>query len=443
MEAFPSYGLQALERLSRAGYQAWLVGGCVRDALRGVAPHDCDVATDALPHQVHQVFAGERVADTGVRHGTLTVVLEGEGVEITTFRREGDYSDHRHPDTVAFTTVLEEDLARRDFTMNAMAWRPGELADPFGGQRDMAAGLIRCVGDPRRRFREDALRILRGVRFAAVLGYGLEEETARAVKEQAELLDWVSRERVYGELKRLVCGDWAEKALLDFPHVITQVVEELRPAVGFDQRTPYHRYDVYTHIAKVVQKVPPKPALRLAALLHDVGKPATFTLDERGVGHFHGHNKAGAILADQALRRLRADNATREHVVTLVGRHGLRLPVEERVVRRWLSRLGPELFFDLMTLDRADNLSKAPDVVNLGEDHWRDLDAMARSILARQECLSVKDLEVDGRDALAMGLEGREIGQALKWLLDAVVERHLPNRREELLEALAGWKDRS
>lgn len=427
--------LAVLDALEGAGFQAVLVGGCVRDALRGAAPRDYDAATAARPEALRRVFAGWKTADTGVRHGTLTVFSGGLGVEVTSFRAEGPYSDHRRPDGVRFTRSLAEDLGRRDFTVNAMAWGRGGLTDLFGGREDLAAGVIRCVGSPARRFQEDALRLLRGLRLAAQLEFKLHPDTAAALEESLSLLDWVSRERVTQELSRLVCAPGARRVLLDFPGAAVQIFPELAPAVGFDQRSPYHCFDVYTHCVRAMGAVPPRLTLRLAALLHDIGKPAVFAPDGQGVGHFPGHAKAGAELAGAALRRLRLDGASRERTVALIARHGMRLPLQERTVRRWLFRLGPELFFDLMELDRADNAAKRPGMAPPAE-HWTRLDALARRILAQSPCLTLKDLAVDGHDALAAGLEGPAVGRALNALLEAAAEGRLPNRREDLLREL-------
>ena len=427
--------LAVLDALEGAGFQAVLVGGCVRDALRGAVPRDYDAATSARPEEMRQVFAGWKTADAGFRHGTLTVFSGGLGVEVTSFRAEGPYSDRRRPDGVRFTRSLEADLGRRDFTVNAMAWGRGGLTDRFGGREDLAAGVIRCVGCPALRFQEDALRLLRGLRLAAQLEFSLHPDTAAALRDSLPLLDWVSRERVFQELSRLVCAPGARQVLLDFPQAAVRIFPELAPAVGFDQRSPYHCFDVYTHCVRAMGAVSPRLTLRLAALLHDAGKPAVFAPDAQGVGHFPGHAKAGAELALAALGRLRADAASRDRTAALIARHGMRLPVQERVVRRWLSRLGPELFFDLMELDRADNAAKRPEMA-LPTEHWLALDALARQILARAPCLTLRDLEVDGRDALAAGLRGPAVGRALAALLEAVVEERLPNRREILLREL-------
>ena len=432
--------LAVLERLERAGFRAVLVGGCVRDRLLGLSSHDYDVAASALPEQVEAACADLPCVETGIRHGTVTVLSGGLPVEVTTFRREGGYSDHRRPDRVEFTQSLEEDLARRDFTVNAMAWeRNGRVTDPFGGRADLEQRLVRCVGEPGRRFEEDALRVLRGLRLAAQLGFSLHPDTAAALRRHIPQLSLVARERIWAELVRLLCSPGAGKILLDFPEAAVQAVPELGPCVGFDQRNPHHLWDVYTHSVKTLEGVPPSPALRLAALLHDAGKPACFTLDGAGVGHFYGHAQKSAALARAALERLRAPGGVRDRAVSLVERHHLPVEASEKWAGRWLSRLGPDLFFDLLALKRADALACAPD----GGGGLAALDgaqALARALLERSPCLTLKDLAVNGRDALAAGLEGPEIGRALKKLLEQAAEGTLPNDRAVLLQALARLK---
>lgn len=302
--------LEILDALEQAGHQAVLVGGCVRDALLGLKPHDYDAAVSAPPEEILAACRSKfKCIPTGLAHGTVTVVHGGLPVEVTAFRKEGTYSDHRHPDRVAYTSRLEEDLARRDFTVNAMAWGRSGLTDPFGGQADLAAGVIRCVGEPDRRFQEDALRVLRGLRLAAQLDFRLEGETAAAIRRNTPLLSYVAWERIQAEFLRLLCCPGAERILLGFPETVCQIVPELTPAVGFDQKNPHHCYDVYTHSVKALGRVRPEPALRLAALLHDAGKPACFSLDEQGVGHFYGHEGESARLAEQAAARLQIGRA--------------------------------------------------------------------------------------------------------------------------------------
>lgn len=431
--------LTVLDMLDHAGYESALVGGCVRDFLLGVQPQDYDAATAATPEEMLELFEGWKVVETGRKHGTLTIVSDGLPVEVTTFRNEGAYTDHRHPDGVCFTTSLEEDLARRDFTVNAMAWNKNGLTDLFGGREDLQKKILRCVGDPAKRFEEDALRILRGLRFSAQLGFDLESATLIAMQERLHLLDEVSRERVTEEFLKLICAPGAARVLMEYPEAVGRIIPELVPAMGFEQHTPYHCYDVYTHSIRVMGNTPPERKMRLAGLLHDVGKPPTFSPDENGVGHFPNHAKVGAEIADQALRRMRLDTATREQVTTLISRHGMRLPAEEKVVKRWLSRLGPELFYDLMELDQADNRAKRPEMV-ADSRHWSELYYLMQKVLEEGTCLSLKDLAVNGRDALEAGLKGPAIGKALDALLEDVVEGRLENDRVLLLEKMKEYR---
>ena len=318
----PAPALEALERLERAGHAAYLVGGCVRDSLLGRVPGDWDITSSALPEQTEAVFAGERIIETGLKHGTVTVLLGGLPLEITTFRTESGYADHRHPDTVVFTPSLEEDLARRDFTVNAMAWSPARgLVDPFGGRADLERGLIRCVGDPKQRFDEDALRILRALRFAAQLDFAIDPATAAAALALRQSLELVSRERLAVELTKLLCGPAVRRIVTEYWPILALPLPELAPMAGLDQRSPYHCYDVLEHSAAAAEAVPPDKILRWAALLHDAGKPACFTLDEQGRGHFFGHAKPGAELARAALTRLRFDKDTVRRVAALVELH--------------------------------------------------------------------------------------------------------------------------
>lgn len=427
--------LAVVERLNDAGHLTALVGGCVRDSLLSIPPHDYDAATAALPTQVKAVFPDLPCIETGLKHGTVTVLSGGLPVEVTTFRKEGSYTDHRRPDRVEFTGDLAQDLARRDFTINAMAWGPQGLVDLYGGRTDLERKVIRCVGDPDRRFEEDALRPLRGLRFAAQLCFSLDPDTGTAIRRHLYQLSHVAWERICTESIRLLCSPGAAQVLLDYPEMTCQILPELAPSVGFDQRNPHHRYDVYTHSVKTLEAVSPSPVLRLAALLHDVGKPASFTLDEAGTGHFYGHAKLSAQLAAGALERLRLDRSTRERVLALVERHDLPVDPTRQWVGRWLSRLGPDTFFQLMALKRADGAAcgvpqdgRLPVIAQA--------EALARQLLEERSCLSLKDLPVDGRDAIAAGLTGPAIGRALRELLDRVAAGELEAQRGCLLAEL-------
>ena len=434
----PLQAALALRMLEQAGFEAYVVGGAVRDALRGCGrAEDWDITTSALPQQTEQVFSGFRLIETGLRHGTVTVLLDGVPLEITTYRVDGDYTDHRRPDAVRFTPSLAEDLARRDFTMNALAYNPRcGLVDLHGGAADLAAGVVRCVGLPQRRFQEDALRILRALRFAAVFDLQLEPETAAALRACRALLRDIAAERVSTELTKLMCGPAAAHILRDYGAVIAVVIPELAAMFGFQQHNPHHDRDVWAHTLAVVQASRPEPLARWAALLHDVGKPDCFSMGADGVGHFYGHAARSAELAEGILARLRFDSARRSAIVRLVQAHDQPVVPEERAVKRLLNRFGPELTLELLALHRADTAGQSA----LCQDRravYDQAEALARALIAQQACFSLRDLAVNGRDMLALGLQGREIGTALSRCLDAVMDGVVPNERTALLE-LAG-----
>ena len=430
----PAYVGDCIEALEGAGFAAYAVGGCVRDALLGRTPHDFDLCTDARPEQTRAVFSGRPLVLAGEKHGTVGVVTPEGVVEITTFRQEGGYGDNRRPDWVDFITDLREDLARRDFTVNAMAYSPARgLADPFGGRQDLEKKILRAVGDPDTRFREDSLRILRGVRFCAAYGLTPDAETEAAMLSQAHLMEHLARERVFEELNKLL-PDINAPQLLRFAPVLAAVIPELGPMIGFDQHSPHHAYDLYTHVAHVVEAVPGEPVLRWAALLHDIGKVPTFTRDENGRGHFYGHAQAGEDMAEQVLRRLKAPTALREQVKQLIGLHMTRLEPEKKRLRRMLNRLGTDTVLRLLDLQEADMGSKGTGTAEkMGQ--FAPVRELLAEILAEDSCLSLKDLAVNGSDLMALGYSGREIGRELDRLLELVLEETLPNTREALLAA--------
>ncbi len=428
---------EALDRLNRAGFEAYAVGGCVRDLLRGVSPHDWDIATSALPQETQRVFDTQRVIETGLPHGTLTVLLDGLSLEITTFREDGTYSDGRHPDRVTFTRSLAGDLGRRDFTVNAMAYHPQTgLVDPFGGQQDLQRRVIRCVGDPAARFSEDALRLLRALRFASTLEFAIEPATADALSRLRHHLAVVSVERVAAELTRLLCGKGVQEVLLRYPQVICTALPELAPTVGFDQRNPHHLYDVYTHTAHAVGAVAPDPVLRWTMLLHDSGKPMRFTVDEQGVGHFKGHQAVSEAIAYDLLKRLRLDNATIERVCTLIRWHDVQLEDSDACVKRWLNRLGPDGFAQLLQVKAADNAAQNPDDLPSRLEALRALRERADRILAERACFSQKDLAVNGDDLQSLGIPaGPRLGLLLRELLELVIDGRCENEKKALLQA--------
>ena len=435
MAKIPEFVKNLLCTLESAGHQAWCVGGCVRDLRLGRTPVDWDVTSSALPEETMALF-GERAVPTGLKHGTVTVRTEDQPVEVTTFRKDGAYRDHRRPETVTFTDSLEEDLRRRDFTVNAMALDlRGTFRDPFGGLGDLERGILRCVGEPERRFHEDALRILRGLRFSACLGFVLEEKTASAIREKKELLRDIAPERVWAELSRLLTGRWADEVLRAYPEVVGVFWPELLPMIGFDQRTRHHCYDVWEHTLHALAAVEPDVVLRCTMLLHDVGKPGTFTLDARGHGHFKGHPARSAALTEDMLRRLRVDNATRETVVRLVEWHDRNIPRTDQGLRRALRDLGEADLRRLLAVKRADNQAQAHQDL-LGEIDKSE--AILDRLLAEGACVSLGQLAVRGGDLAALGLRGPAIGRMLDLLLDRVVDGDVPNEREILLKTAAG-----
>ncbi len=429
----PSAVRTALERLNDAGFEAYCVGGCVRDYIMGVVPHDFDITTSASPDQTSECFKDCRVIETGIKHGTVTVIVENEMLEITTFRTDGTYSDGRHPDSVTFTKSLEEDLARRDFTMNAIAYNPATgIVDPFGGREDIEKRTVRCVGEPERRFSEDALRILRALRFSSVLGFEIEKETKDAIYEKAPTLEKISNERIYAELTKLLCGQDAERILTDFRDVFALIIPPLGACFDFEHKSKYHKYDVYTHIVKTVAYCERTPVLRLAALFHDIEKPASFTVDENGVGHCYGHQERSAETAKKILRSLHADNKTIQTVENLIIWHDTHVSPDLMCIKKLISRTSFEFARLLFKLKRADILAHADDYTMTdridGAEKTTDL------LEKENACLFVKDLKISGKDLTDMGMSGKKVGKTLEKLLNMVIEEKIPNDREILLE---------
>ena len=517
---------KAIGLLESAGFEAWVVGGAVRDAMAAEmarasmqakqgnpaadgkeqatgeqhqeqpAPQDWDLTTNALPEQMQAVFASERVIETGLKHGTLTVLMDGLPLEITTYRLDGTYTDNRRPDSVQFTGRLEEDLARRDFTVNAMAYHPVRgLCDPYGGAEDLAAGIIRCVGEPGkegepvRRFSEDALRILRALRFAAVRGMQIEPETKAAVFSEKDRLLNISAERIREELDKLLHGDYCADILIDYAEVIAVVIPEMRACIGFDQHTAYHKYNVWDHCAHAAENARMSMAtatalqeaaieevkaevrnnevhsseaasaeaknaevhdaavqmrwissvrqgiscLKWAAMLHDIEKPACFFQTDDGNGHFYGHSEKSAETADRILERLKFDNARREKILMLIANHDRQFVLDVKPVKRAIRKFGKQDLLLLMDLYSADVSAQS----ELAFDRLRGHDIMRAAVMQLSKepeaAFSRKDLAVNGRDMMALGYEGEAIGDILESLLDAVIEESLPNEREALL----------
>ena len=435
--AIAPHALFVLEILQNAGFAAHVVGGCVRDSMLGGSPHDWDVTTNARPDELLQCFAGMRVLPTGFRHGTLTVLVEAKPVEVTTYRIDGAYSDNRRPDSVSFTDDLTEDLARRDFTINAMAYAPHTgLCDPFGGLDDLRARRIICVGDAGTRFHEDALRILRAARFASVLGFSVESDTHSAMLQNCALLEHIAAERIFSELVRTLTGEGIRQVLTGCAPLFVQIIPELAPCIGFAQQTPYHHLDVWEHTALAVHHAPQQPVPRLTMLLHDIAKPACFFKDERGIGHFYGHEQKGADMARQILQRLRCDSATLEAVGCLVLHHREPVLVQRKHLLRMLARLGEPMLRQLIHVQRADCMAKAPQQHPQKLEQLAAAQALLEKLLAEHACFSLRDLAVNGNDLLELGIpQGKRLGESLHALLEQVIDGQLPNEREALLAA--------
>lgn len=438
MFVLPSQVEFALNKLNQAGYEAFIVGGCVRDIMRGEVPADYDITTSAEPEQTKAVFSGERIIETGLKHGTVTLLKEGMPLEITTYRIDGDYTDNRRPNSVKFTKTLTEDLARRDFTVNAMAYSPKTgITDAFGGEDDLKSGIIRSVGDADRRFNEDALRIMRALRFSSVLGFEIEEKTRKSIFINKNLLKNISAERIQVELVKLLSGKNARRVILEYYEVLEVILPEISGMKGFDQKNRWHIYDILNHTALAVEKSPATTVLRLTALLHDCGKVDSFSIDENGIGHFYGHPEVSYKKAKSALARLKFDNATTSEVLPLIKYHDIPIEPTKPAVKKALNLLGPDLFFNLMDIKRADNLAQN---IELTKDVLKtidDIENIAKEIIKNNECFSLKTLAVKGNDLINIGIPaGRELGEHLEFLLDAVISERVKNERDALLKLL-------
>lgn len=434
----PRFALSALEALEAFGYEAWIVGGFVRDALLGRPSNDIDIACDAHWAQAKTAFeaAGFVTHETGTKHGTITVIVEGEAIEVTTYRADGSYADGRHPKDVTYISSIEGDLARRDFTINALAYHPRRgLVDVYGGLDDLRQGLIRTVGIADKRFSEDALRILRGCRFMSQLGFRIESDTLSAMKSHKCLLRRVSQERVTHEIEGLLLGDHAHDALMESIDVISFVMPELLAMKNCEQRTPYHIYDVWEHTAWVVQHTPPHRLERWAALLHDCGKPAASFIGPDGVGHFYGHAFVSVELGKNLLERFLIAPSLRDRILTLVKCHDDVIEAKPRAVKRALARLGgdAELFAALCNIKRADAMSQAPECIGRVE-LANDLEQVLHEVLEQDQVFSLKQLAIKGGDILSLGVEpGPVVGDTLAACLDAVIDERIPNDRERLI----------
>lgn len=440
----PAGAIQIIRELKKNGHKAYLVGGCVRDLLMGREPHDWDICTSALPDQMKECFGRYKVVETGLKHGTLTVVLDDQAYEVTTFRVDGAYSDGRHPDKVSFTSDLDEDLARRDFTINAIAMNEeGFTYDPYNGIRDINHMLINCVGNPIERFNEDGLRIMRALRFSSTLDYRISYVTARAMHQCRDNLRNVSAERIVSELKKSLTGLTPGLDIKDFHDILSVFWPEIEVCVGFDQKNIHHNFDVWSHICHAIDYADTDDVIvRLALLLHDIGKPKCFTVDEQGRGHFYGHPPICAAMADDMLRRLKFDNVTREAVVQLVEYHDATIVPTAKCVCRWLNKIGEEQFKRLLSVKIGDILAHNPDTIgDRADDIYRAREVL-KEVLSKQQCFSFKDLAVNGKDVVDAGVpQGPEVGKILREILDRVIDGELSNERTLLIGAIIHIKE--
>ena len=432
--SIPKNGRFIIERLKAGGYPCCAVGGCVRDALLGREPHDWDFTTPALPDEIERIFSDCRLVTLGKKYGTIAVILDGEQYEITTYRVDGGYSDSRHPDEVAFTASLEDDLSRRDFTVNAMAYNDEDgLIDPFDGRTDLEYGVIRCVGDPVQRFTEDALRILRALRFASVLGFSIEQRTSDAVLTERARLSTVAPERISAELLKLLCGDKVDFVLRRYRLVIAVFIPQLQGTFDYEQNNIHHNRDVYRHTVASVKNIEPDPLLRTVMLYHDIAKPVACVTDKNGVSHYKNHPRYGAAIARFSLEQLRMPSAFIDEVCTLVLYHDLRLKPETAEIKRWLNRLGADAMRKLYKIRVADTLAQSMYMRKEKLENLEAVRAETERIIASGECYNLKMLAVNGSDLIHLGVgTGKRIGEILDALLEKVITGELPNEKEAL-----------
>ncbi len=432
MFKIPVYITEILKRIEASGYEAFLVGGCVRDYIMGKKPDDYDIASSAHPDEIKAIFSDFKTIDTGIKHGTVSIFFEGNVTEITTFRIDGKYKDSRRPESIAFTNSIEEDLKRRDFAVNAMAMDlRGNITDPFGGQEDIKRKVIRAVGNAQKRFEEDALRILRGVRFASVLDFEIEKETAVQIHLLRERLKNISSERIKTEFVKLLCGKNVVNALREYSDVISVFIPEVALCIGFQQHSRYHKYDVYEHIIHAVEEVPNDDYItRTAMFFHDIAKPECFTMDERG-GHFKGHAAKSSEYARAIMKRLRFSRKEINTVSNLVFYHRNRF-ISRKEIKEVLADLGEKNFMRLMDIQRADSLSKN-DFCIKETDHIDSIRNQAKEILKYNECISIDQMDINGSQLADIGFNGKEIGKVLRQLLELIIEEKLENNRENLI----------
>lgn len=436
MEIFiPENVNRILNTLEKNGYEAYIVGGCVRDSILGKDPRDYDVTTSATPEEVKACLDGFNVIETGLKHGTVTVVSGDDYVEVTTFRVDGQYLDHRRPQSVEYAMNLAEDLSRRDFTINAMAYNAKiGIVDNYGGQKDLFRQIIRSVGNPCIRFDEDALRIIRALRFASELGFGIDTPTADAIHEMKNMLLNISAERVAKEFELLIMGSAPANILVSFSDVFCTLFPEISPCVGFDQKSRYHIYDVWKHTAVAVENSAADRDVRLALFFHDIAKPKCCVFDEEGSGHFPGHEQESAEMAEKIMRRMNFPSDTIKCVTQLIKFHYVTPLDDEKVVKKLLAAIGPQYFFKLIELMKSDSRAKQ----SMCFERVQILEAMgakAERILDNKECISISRLDIKGTDIAALGAQGSRIGKVLDELLSMHIDGKVRNEKNELIAA--------
>lgn len=434
----PRHAQWIIHELNDMGYNAYVVGGCVRDSLLGKHPKDWDICTNAKPEAIIDIFRSRKVEviETGLQHGTVTLHFITDDYEVTTFRVDGEYTDGRHPDSVEFIDDITEDLGRRDFTINAMAYNDDVgLIDPYGGFKDLQMKLIRCVGDPDKRFQEDSLRILRAMRFASTYGFQIVSKTSSAMDRNRSLLRNISSERIRDELCRMLYGENILHVLLDYCDIIAEIIPELGECIGFEQNNPYHKYDVYEHIIHAVSEYKGGDiSIKVALLLHDIGKPDSYVTDERGRGHFYGHPAVSRELAKHILERLKFDNKTRDEILELVLYHDVEIKASRKVARRLLNKIGADRVKQLIVVKRADILSHSDKAHENRLETLYEFASIVNDIIAENECFAIKDLAVNGHDICALGVFGPMVGRVLNHLLDKVIDETLENDHESLID---------
>ena len=431
----PAQAAKVIQTLEQHGFEAYIVGGCVRDSILGRTPGDWDITTSASPQEVKEIF--DHTVDTGIEHGTVTVLMNHEPYEVTTYRVDGKYEDHRRPNEVHFTKSLREDLLRRDFTINAMAYNDSEgIIDMYDGMTDLKNQTIRCVGEAKKRFDEDALRILRALRFQAQLGFQIEEKTEEAIKNQAKFLKDISAERIQVELEKLITSAHPEVLVNAYKLGVTKIIfPEFDIMMETPQNNPHHCYSVGEHTLHALMEIQADKVARITMLLHDVAKPMCRTTDEHGVDHFYGHPQEGSLVARKILRRLKFDNDTTDRVCRLILCHDDNPPLQERAVRRAIYRNGVDQYPLLFAVKRADMLAQSAYRREEKTEYLKEYEEIYEQIMAKRQCLSIKELAVTGTDLIADGMQpGKAIGETLKQLLEYVLEHPEDNTKEKLME---------